>query len=80
MAKTSTSRYDVAEHLRTPQEMAAYLEACIDESNADTAFVDKALIDIARAQDLSQLRSILICSPCDQRLNYFDDRLFIDAG
>jgi len=30
MAKTITTRYDVAEHLRTPEEMAAYLEACID--------------------------------------------------
>ena len=30
MGKTTTSRYDVAEHLRTPEEMAAYLEACIE--------------------------------------------------
>jgi DNA-binding phage protein len=29
MTKTRTSRYDVAEHLRTPEEMAAYLEACL---------------------------------------------------
>jgi len=29
MAKTTTTRYDVAEHLRTPDEMAAYLEACL---------------------------------------------------
>jgi DNA-binding phage protein len=27
MAKTVTTKYDVSEHLRTPQEMAAYLEA-----------------------------------------------------
>lgn len=26
MKKTVTSRYDVAEHLRTPEEMAAYLK------------------------------------------------------
>jgi hypothetical protein len=32
MAKTKTSRYDVAEHLRTPEEMAAYLEACLEEA------------------------------------------------
>lgn len=25
MKKTTTTRYDVAEHLRTPEEMAAYL-------------------------------------------------------
>ncbi|MBM5817584.1 MAG: transcriptional regulator, partial [Cyanobacteria bacterium K_Offshore_surface_m2_239] len=28
--KTTTSPYDVAEHLRRPEEMAAYLEACIE--------------------------------------------------
>ena len=35
MAKTVTTRYDVAEHLRTPEEMAAYLEACLEEANGD---------------------------------------------
>ena len=30
MTKTVTTRYDVAEHLRTPEEMAAYLEACLE--------------------------------------------------
>jgi len=30
--KVTTSPYDVAEHLRTPEEMAAYLEACIEEA------------------------------------------------
>ena len=29
--KTKTSPWDVAEHLRTPKEMAAYLEARIEE-------------------------------------------------
>jgi DNA-binding phage protein len=31
--KTTTTPYDVAEHLRTPEEMAAYLEACIEEAD-----------------------------------------------
>lgn len=35
MAKTKTSRYDVAEHLRTPEEIAAYLEACLEEADGD---------------------------------------------
>ena len=39
MSKTKTTRYDVAEHLRTPEEMAAYLEACLEESGGDAAFV-----------------------------------------
>jgi probable addiction module antidote protein len=53
MSKTKTLRYDVAEHLRTPEEMAAYLEACIEESNGDASFVAKALGDIARAKGMS---------------------------
>jgi len=32
---TKTSPWDVAEHLRTPEEMAAYLEACIDEADGE---------------------------------------------
>jgi probable addiction module antidote protein len=55
MAKTKTSRYDVAEHLRTPEEMAAYLEACIEEANGDAAFVAKALGNIARAKGMAQV-------------------------
>ena len=50
MRKTSTRPYDVAEHLRTPEEMAAYLEACLEEADGDAAFVAKALGDIARAK------------------------------
>lgn len=55
MAKTETSRYDVAEHLRTPEEMAAYLEACMEEANGDAAFIAKALGDIARAKGMTQV-------------------------
>jgi len=55
MAKPKTSRYDVAKHLRTPEEMAAYLEACIEESNGDAAFIAKALGKIARAKGMAQV-------------------------
>jgi probable addiction module antidote protein len=55
MKKTITSRYDVAEHLRTPKEMAAYLEACLEEAGGDAAFVAKALGDIARAKGMAQV-------------------------
>ena len=55
MAKTLTSRYDVAEHLRTPDEMAAYLDACLEEADGDAAFIAKALGDIARAKGMSQV-------------------------
>ena len=55
MAKTITTRYDVAEHLRTPEEMAAYLEASFEESNGDAAFIVRALGNIARARGMSQV-------------------------
>ena len=50
-----TLPYDVAETLRTPDEMAAYLEACIEEADGDAAFISKALGDIARAQGMTQI-------------------------
>ena len=53
--KTTTTPYDVAAHLRTPEEMAAYLEACIEEADGDAAFIAKALGDIARAQGMTQV-------------------------
>ncbi len=55
MGKTKTTKYDVAEHLRTPKEMAAYLEACFEEADGDAAFIAKALGDIARAKGMSQV-------------------------
>jgi len=55
MSKTTTTRYDVAEHLRTPEEMAAYLEACLEEADDDAAFIAKALGDIARAKGMAQV-------------------------
>lgn len=51
----TTTRYDVAEHLRTPEEMAMYLDACIEESDGDATFIAKALGDIARAQGMAQV-------------------------
>src|SRR5947199_8399905 len=55
MKKIVTTRYDVAEHLRTRKEMAAYLEACLEEANGDAAFIAKALGDIARARGMAQV-------------------------
>jgi len=55
MPKTKATRYDVAEHLRTRKEMAAYLEACLEEADGDAAFIAKALGDIARAKGMAQV-------------------------
>ncbi len=53
--KTKISRYDVAEHLRTPAEMAAYLEAVFDESSGNAAAIAKAIGDVARARGMAQV-------------------------
>jgi probable addiction module antidote protein len=53
--KLKTQRWDVAEHLRTPDEMAAYLEACFEIAGDDAAFIAKALGDIARAKGMTQV-------------------------
>jgi probable addiction module antidote protein len=50
-----TLPYDVAKTLRTPDEMAAYLEACIEEAEGDATFIAKALGDIARAQGMTEI-------------------------
>ena len=52
---TKTTPYDVAEHLRTPEEMAAYLDAWLEEAPDDAAGITKALGDIARAKGMSQV-------------------------
>src|SRR5512143_1321830 len=54
-ANLRTTPYDVAEHLRTPEEMAAYLDAWLDEAPDDAAGIAKALGDIARAKGMSHV-------------------------
>ena len=54
-AKRKTALYDVAEHLRTPDEMAAYLDAWLDEAPEDAAGIARALGDIARAKGMTQV-------------------------
>lgn len=53
--KTKTTLYDVAEHLRTPEEMAAYLDAWFEEAPDDAAGIARALGDIARAKGMTQV-------------------------
>jgi probable addiction module antidote protein len=53
--KTKTTPYDVAEHLRTPEEMAAYLDAWLEEAPDDAAGIAGALGDIARAKGMTQV-------------------------
>ena len=48
-------RYDVAEQLRTPREMAAYLDAWLEEAPDDATGIARALGDIARARGMTQV-------------------------
>ena len=53
--KTRTISYDVADQLRTPEEMAAYLDAWLVEAPDDVAGIARALGDIARAKGMSKV-------------------------
>ncbi len=53
MAKTVTTPWDPADHLKTEEDMAAYLEAALEE--ADPAVIAAALGDIARAKGMTQV-------------------------
>jgi probable addiction module antidote protein len=55
MGKLKLRKWDSAEHLETPEDMAMYLEACFEEAGDDAAFIAKALGHIARAKGMSQL-------------------------
>ncbi|RKP43982.1 addiction module antidote protein [Trinickia fusca] len=52
---TTTTRYDVAEHLRTEEEMRLYIEAAFEEAGDDAAFIARALGDVARARGMTQV-------------------------
>ncbi len=55
VARTKTVTYDVSMYLRTPEEMAAYLDAWPEEAPDDAAGISRALGDIARAKGMSQV-------------------------
>lgn len=69
MSQTTTTRYDVAEHLRIPEEMPAFLEACLEEAEGDAAFIAKALGDIARVRVWHRLpkRPVSLVRVCTRR-------------
>jgi probable addiction module antidote protein len=54
-AQTKTFAYDVVEQLRTPEEMAAYLDAWFTDAPEDAAGIARALGDIARAKGMTQV-------------------------
>ena len=53
MSKTITIPWDPADHLKTEDDMAAYLDAALEEG--DPALIAAALGDIARAKGMTQV-------------------------
>lgn len=49
------SRWDSAEYLKTAEDIANYLDACMEEAGDDPAFIAKALGTIARARGMTQV-------------------------
>ena len=53
MTRTVTTPWDPADHLKIDEDMAAYLESALEES--DPALVAAALGDMARAKGMTQV-------------------------
>ena len=51
MGAIELHKWDSAAYLQTEEDRALYLEACMEEAGDDTAFMAKALANIARASD-----------------------------
>lgn len=55
MEQVKFKRYDAADYLETEEDIAAYLEAVLEEAGDDPALVSRALGAVARARNMSQL-------------------------
>ncbi len=53
MGKLKTTRWDSAEHLRNDEEIAAYMEAALEQG--DPALIAHALGTVARARGMTQI-------------------------
>lgn len=56
MARPKLSKFDPVDHLKTEEDMALYLEACLQEGGDDPAFIAAAHRDIARARHAISMR------------------------
>ncbi|MFN3608565.1 MAG: addiction module antidote protein [Hyphomonas sp.] len=48
-----TTKFDIQDHLKTPEDRAAYLEAAFEEGDAE--FIIQALNDISRAIGMTEV-------------------------
>lgn len=53
--KIVLTKFDPAEYLKTEEDMALYLDACLEEGGDDPAFIAAALGNIARARNITDL-------------------------
>lgn len=56
MGKTQTKMWDITEHLKSEEDMVAYLDAALEEG--DASLIAAALGDIARAKGMSQIAKV----------------------
>ncbi len=54
MTETFT-KWDAAEHLRTPEDARLYVQACADEDPGDGSLIRAALNDVARSGNMAGL-------------------------
>jgi probable addiction module antidote protein len=52
---TKTTKWDAADYLDTPQDIAHYIEACIQDDPGDGSLIRTALGDVARAKGMTQI-------------------------
>ncbi|EIF5112625.1 addiction module antidote protein [Escherichia coli] len=55
MTELKLKKWDSAEYLKSEEDIAAYLDACLEEAGDDAAFIAAALGDIARARGMTRL-------------------------
>lgn len=73
--ENQTKKWDNAEHLKIDEDMAMYLEACLEEAGDDTTFIAKALssegdpsfatiLKVTRALGIKPRQDRVKVSPC----------------
>ncbi len=55
MAKLKTYKFDAADYLKDEKDIAAYLNAVLEDYGDDAAFIAKALGTVARARGMSKV-------------------------
>jgi len=55
MTDAKFSRYDSADYIETEEDIAAYLDAVMEEGGGDPTYVTRALGVVARARNISKL-------------------------